>query len=90
MTRPPPQRPHARLSSSAFLDEVDRDRKLPVAERERRAEYARKRYFAKLALASARARRAKKSTNATDGRPHQTAAVNTDPGGHSSDVCQSS
>jgi hypothetical protein len=84
-----------------FLDEVDPERKLPVAERERKAEYARKRYFTKLALASARSRRrAKKSVNTTDdgappiksmhatnGRPHQTAAVNTDPGGTSSDVC---
>lgn len=40
-----------------FLDEVDPDRVLPVAERERRAGYARQRYFAALALKSAQARR---------------------------------
>jgi hypothetical protein len=40
-----------------FLDEVDPDSELPIEERERRALYARKRYFAELALKSARARR---------------------------------
>jgi hypothetical protein len=35
---------------------------LPDAERERRAEHARKAYFAKLALASAKARRRKKAS----------------------------
>ncbi len=40
-----------------FLDEVDPDRTLPEAERLRRAESARKAYFATLALKSARARR---------------------------------
>jgi hypothetical protein len=39
-----------------FEDEVDPDRTLPEAERVRRAEMARKRYFAALALASAKAR----------------------------------
>ena len=42
-----------------FLDEVDPDRTLPEPERLRRAESARSAYFAKLAYASARARRAK-------------------------------
>lgn len=42
-----------------FEDEVDPDRKLPEAERLRRAEHARKSYMAKLALKSARARRAR-------------------------------
>src|SRR4026208_2626207 len=40
-----------------FLDEVDPQSELPAEERERRAHYARKRYFAELALKSARARR---------------------------------
>jgi hypothetical protein len=40
-----------------FLDEVDPDRELPEAERLRRAEHARKAYFTRLALASAKARR---------------------------------
>jgi hypothetical protein len=40
-----------------FLDEVDPDRVLPEAERLRRASYARKLYFGRLALASAKARR---------------------------------
>jgi hypothetical protein len=43
-----------------FLDEVDPDRVLDPAERERRAESARKAYFARLALKSAQARRARK------------------------------
>lgn len=40
-----------------FLDQVDPDRALPRAERERRAEHARKAYFTALAFKSARARR---------------------------------
>lgn len=40
-----------------FFDEVDPGRNLPEAERERRAKSARKAYFTRLALASARARR---------------------------------
>jgi hypothetical protein len=48
----------------AFLDrferEVDPDGTLPPAERARRAEHARKAYFAKLALKSAQARRRRK------------------------------
>jgi hypothetical protein len=44
-----------------FVDEVDPDRVLPEAERLRRAEHARKAYFARLALASAQARRARKA-----------------------------
>jgi hypothetical protein len=43
-----------------FLNEVDPDRVLDPAERERRAESARKAYFARLALKSAQARRARK------------------------------
>lgn len=42
-----------------FLDEVDPNRELPEAERFRRAEHARKAYFARLALKSAKARRKK-------------------------------
>ena len=44
-------------SLSYFEREVDPDGVLDPAERARRAEYARKAYFAKLALASAKARR---------------------------------
>jgi hypothetical protein len=40
-----------------FTEEVDPDRVLPEAERDRRAEAARKRYFAQLAYKSAKARR---------------------------------
>ncbi len=42
-----------------FLDEVDPDRTLPEAERNRRAALARRRYFVDLAYRSARARRAR-------------------------------
>ena len=53
---------HARAAAEKrFEDQVDPERKLPEAERQRRAEHARKAYFTRLALASARARRAKKS-----------------------------
>lgn len=40
-----------------FEDQVDPDRQLPPAERERRALAARRRHFAELAYRSARARR---------------------------------
>jgi hypothetical protein len=49
---------------SRFEDEVDPDRVLSPEERARRAEHARKAYFAKLALASARARSAKAKARA--------------------------
>jgi hypothetical protein len=42
---------------SRFEREVDPDNALPIEERQRRAEAARKAYFTRLALASARARR---------------------------------
>lgn len=42
---------------SRFEAEVDPDRVLPAAERQRRAEHARKSYFARLSLQSAKARR---------------------------------
>ena len=45
---------------SKFEDEVDPDRVLPEAERQRRAECARKLYFTRLALKSAKTRRARK------------------------------
>ena len=45
-----------------FLDEVDPDRTLPEDERNRRATYARKAYYARLALKSAQARRARKAS----------------------------
>jgi hypothetical protein len=44
-----------------FLDEVDPDRTLPDEERHRRAEHARRAYFARLALKSARTRSRKKN-----------------------------
>jgi hypothetical protein len=51
----------------AFLDrferEVDPEGLLPEAERLGRAEYARKAYFTKLALASAKARAARRSSS---------------------------
>ena len=47
-----------------FLDEVDPDSQLPAAERNRRAHYARKRYFAELARKSAIARRKAQDTQA--------------------------
>jgi hypothetical protein len=53
---------HTAPARRAFLDrferEVDPDGLLPAAERQRRAEHARKAYFLRLALASAKARRA--------------------------------
>ena len=52
---------------SRFLDEVDPERILPEPERLRRAQAARKAYFAKLALKSARSRSRKRRTSATDG-----------------------
>ena len=43
-----------------FYDEVDAERKLPAAERERRAKAARSAYFSRLALKSAKARAGKR------------------------------
>lgn len=55
---------HTERARNAFLarfeDEVDPARELPEAERLRRAEIAKRRYFADLALKSARARRSRK------------------------------
>jgi hypothetical protein len=48
-----------------FEKEVDPDGTLPPEERARRAEYARKAHFAHLALKSADARRAKRSSSTT-------------------------
>ncbi len=52
---------HTAPARKAFLDrfeaEVDPDGVLPEPERKRRADHARKAYFTRLALASARARR---------------------------------
>ena len=57
---------HARETFLArFLDEVDPDRALPEAERLRRAEAARKAYFAQLALRSAQARARSKKAKRT-------------------------
>ena len=44
-----------------FLDEVDPERRLPEAERNRRAQHARNAYFSRLALASAKARSLRKA-----------------------------
>ena len=49
---------------SGFERRVDPDGSLPPAERARRAEHARKAHFARLALASARARRRGEAPNA--------------------------
>lgn len=53
---------HTAPARRAFLDrferEVDPQGLLPAGERQRRAEHARKAYFLRLALASAKARRA--------------------------------
>jgi hypothetical protein len=43
-----------------FLDEVDPERKLPEAERQRRAENARKAFYQRMALASVKARQARR------------------------------
>ena len=55
-----------RAGRVAFLDrferEVDPDGVLDITERQRRAEHAKKAHFARLALASARARRARKAS----------------------------
>lgn len=47
-----------------FLREVDPDGVLPEPERRRRAECARKAHYQRMALASARARRARKASRA--------------------------
>lgn len=56
-------RAHTAPARAAFLNrferEVDPDGVLPVEERERRAEHARKAYFSRLALASSKARAAR-------------------------------
>jgi hypothetical protein len=43
-----------------FINEVDPERMLPEAERQRRVDHARKAYFTRLAMKSAQARKAKK------------------------------
>jgi hypothetical protein len=63
-----------RAFARRFEDQVDPERKLPEAERQRRAEAAKKAYMARLALKSAEARRNKKLTSATErrrGRPRK-------------------
>ena len=55
-------RPARDKFAERFIDEVDPERTLPEAERHRRAESARRAYFARLALASAKARRRKATT----------------------------
>lgn len=50
---------------SKFERDVDPDGTLPPEERTRRAEYARKAHFARLALQSAEARRAKRAASET-------------------------
>jgi hypothetical protein len=49
---------------ASFLDEVDPDRKLPEAERLRRAENARAAHFTRMAFKSAKARRQRKAVDA--------------------------
>lgn len=50
--------PARRVFMDRFEREVDPEGVLPAEERQRRAEHARKAYFLRLALASAKARRA--------------------------------
>jgi hypothetical protein len=49
-----------------FLDEVDPDRQLSEAERQRRAECARRAFYQRLALKSAQARKAKTRASQAD------------------------
>lgn len=64
--------PARRAFLDRFLDEVDPDRTLPEAERERRAAHARSAHFLALARRSAEARRSKRPKK--DGRPRPEAA----------------
>ena len=59
-----------RAFDQRFVDQVDPDRRLPERERHRRAESARRAYFARLAYLSARRRRARgsRSRPESDGR----------------------
>ena len=50
-----------------FESQVDPDGRLDPVERRRRAEYARREYFARLAVASVQARRARQSDRSMDG-----------------------
>jgi hypothetical protein len=54
--------PARRAFNARFEKEVDPDGNLPLAERARRAEAAKKAYFLRLALKSAQARRRSKSS----------------------------
>jgi hypothetical protein len=56
--------PGRRAFMERFYDEVDPERVLPEAERELRAQSARKAYFSRLAMKSAKARRRKAETAA--------------------------
>jgi hypothetical protein len=59
--------PARQAFNQRFFDEVDPTRELPEEERVRRAGYARKAYFARLALMSARARRARAAGSGSTG-----------------------
>lgn len=62
-----------------FYDEVDPERKLQPAERERRAESARKAYFTELALKSAQSRRrAREATEAATAAEAELEAIGGD------------
>ena len=50
-----------------FIDEVDPNRELPEAERARRVECAKKAYYQRLALASAKARKARSMKRSSGG-----------------------
>lgn len=69
--------PARKAFDQTFYDQVDPDRTLPEAERERRAASARKAHFTRLALKSAQARRKAKSSNA-----REAAAANGDLSNH--------
>ena len=67
--------PGRRAFDERFLDEVDKDRVLPEAERLRRAAAARKAHFARLALRSAVVRRQRSGKTA----PEPSRPVSTEP-----------
>jgi hypothetical protein len=53
-----------------FLDQVDPNRELPEAERLRRVECAKRAYYQRLALASAKARKARREARTQGGDPN--------------------
>lgn len=58
--------PARQAFEASFELQVDPDGVLPAKERQRRAEAARRAHFARMALASSKARRARKASSAPD------------------------